>query len=231
MEQNWKPSQWLTSIFPAQEKRCRNPVINTQPAAGNEQILGAGDWETEFEIAEESTHEINLNIFLRCILLVYIAYFMYYPKCPWSIMFLTVNGKSVLLYWENGWNIIICNEYNQAIFAMIIFPITDSCSHFSGYFYTTKKDKTVSTISLIREETLTLWSNLEVSFQGSLLLSSQNHPMHSMFEVNPFYIWQAKERKKKKKKNVKKAVLLNSLSPDVCIEFTDWFSNHRPYLD
>lgn len=27
-----------------------------QPAAGNVQILGAGDWETEFEIAEESTH-------------------------------------------------------------------------------------------------------------------------------------------------------------------------------
>ena len=123
MEQNWKPSQWLTSIFPAQEKRCRNPVINTQPAAGNEQILGAGDWETEFETAEESTHKINLNIFLRCILLVYIAYFMYYPKCPWSIMFLTVSGKSVhkVLYWENGWNIIICNEYNQAIFAMIVY--------------------------------------------------------------------------------------------------------------
>ena len=27
-----------------------------QPAAGNVQILGAGDWETEFETAEESTH-------------------------------------------------------------------------------------------------------------------------------------------------------------------------------
>ena len=123
MEQNRKPSQWLTSIFTAREKRCRNPVINTQPAAGSVQILGAGNWETEFEIAEESTLKIKLNIFLRCILSAYIAYYMYSTKYPWSIMFLTVNGKSVhkVLYWENGWNIMICNEYNQAIFAMIVY--------------------------------------------------------------------------------------------------------------
>ena len=90
----------------------------------------------------------------------------------------------------------------QYLLWLFIFPIIDSCSHFSGYFYTTRKDITVSTISLIREETLTLWSNLELSFQGSLLLSSQNHPMYlySMFEVNPFYIWQAKERERGKKK-------------------------------
>lgn len=73
--------------------------------------------------AEESTHKIKLDIFLRCILSVYIAYYMYSPKDPWSIMFLTVNGKSVhkVLYWENGWNIMICNEYNQAIFALIVY--------------------------------------------------------------------------------------------------------------
>lgn len=91
----------------------------------------------------------------------------------------------------------------QYLLWLFIFPITDSCSHFSGYFYTTRKDITVSTISLIREETLTLWSNLELSFQGSLLLSSQNHPTYSMFEVNPFYIWQAKEREREKKKKKK----------------------------
>lgn len=49
--------------------------------------------------------------------------YMYYPKHPRSIMFLTVSGKSVhkVLYWENGWNIIISNDYNQAIFAMIVY--------------------------------------------------------------------------------------------------------------
>lgn len=91
MEQNWKPSQWLTSIFTAQEKMW-NFVINTQPAAGTVQILGAGDWETEFEIAEEFTHKIKLNIFSG-VFYVYIAYYMYSTKYPWSIMFLTVNGK------------------------------------------------------------------------------------------------------------------------------------------
>lgn len=77
------------------EEMQKSSVINTQPAAGNEQIHGAGDWETEFETGEDSTNKINLSIFLRCILSVYIAYYMYYPKYPWSIMFLTVNGKSV----------------------------------------------------------------------------------------------------------------------------------------
>ena len=82
----------------------------------------------------------------------------------------------------------------------LFFPIIDSCSHFSGYFYTTRKDKAVHIILLAREETPNLCNNSKLSLQGSLLFSSHNQAMCCIchLKVNHFHIWQAKEEEEKK---------------------------------
>ena len=114
---------------------------------------------------------------------------------------------------------------------LFIFPVTDSWSHFSGYFYTTKKDITVSTISLIREETLTLWSNLELSFQGSLLFSSQNHPMYSVWRQSLLYL--AGKREGEEKTN-KQKVSSPEFSVSRCLHWVYWLVQQPqalPWLD
>lgn len=59
---------------------------NTFPAAGEVQNLGGG----------VERHCLNLQrSFSEVYLAVYIVDFMYYHKYPWSVMFLTVNRKSV----------------------------------------------------------------------------------------------------------------------------------------
>ena len=52
------------------------------------------------------------------------------------------------LYGENGYHNITQKEYTNLCLLLLFISIfiIDSCSHFSGYFYTTRKDRAVNAI-------------------------------------------------------------------------------------
>lgn len=128
--------------------------------------------------------------------------------------FLTVNGKSVHgCYIERMggilWYVMSIAESN--ICFDCLFSHAQSAPLLRLFLYYKKGHNSKHNFTYQGEETVTLVNNLELSFQGSLLLSSQNHPY-------VFYVWSqsllylAGKREGEGKKKKERPVLLNSLS-------------------
>lgn len=110
-----------------------------------------------------------------------------------SIMFLLLMGSLFfrVLYWEIGCitNIIILNKYTNSCLLrlFVFFPLLSPAptSHHISILQERAVDKTHSP----EERTPTLYSNSQLSVQGSLLLSRFN----LSFEIDQVHIWQAKD--------------------------------------